>query len=462
MKSTKTYWLKSGLYTFIERFSVLLFGFGGVYLLLRAFSKDEFGIWALFLSITAFIEVARNGLIQNALVKYLSACKKEEYAAISSASLMINILLTGLSVLFLISCGSLLALWLKSPELQQMLYIYVFTTIALIPFSQFNFLQQANFDFKGIFWSNFIRQGMLFVYIFVGYFTAHNISLITLVWAQVVAAFGGALVSIYFARPYIKMNWQIDRTWINTLFHFGKFVFGTNLGSMIYRSIDKMMIGGFLSTGAVALYDLATRINNLMEIPISSVAAIVFPQSAKKMKEEGKESIKELYEKSVAVTLALILPVMAFILLFPEWIILFIAGEKYLDAVPVLRITILYTFFMPFLRQAGVIFDSIGKPKYSFYILFVSIFVNAVLNFALIQAFGIMGAAYGTLLSVIFIFIIGQCLLYKELRINALNAFWYAGDFYKMGFIFALKNINSFSKKYFSKKKFAITKTEEK
>ena len=87
-------WLKSGLLTFLEKASVVVFGFGSVYLLLRILSKAEFGIWALFLTITTIVEVTKSGFIQNALVKYLVAAEEDEYRKIMSASVWINGVLT--------------------------------------------------------------------------------------------------------------------------------------------------------------------------------------------------------------------------------------------------------------------------------------------------------------------------------------------------------------------------------
>ncbi|MEZ4847758.1 MAG: hypothetical protein R3B93_03850 [Bacteroidia bacterium] len=58
----------------------------------------------------------------------------------------------------------------------------------------------------------------------------------------------------------------------------------------------------------MAIYGTAIKITNLVEVPTQSIAAIVFPQSARRIENEGRESVKRLYEKSVGVILALIIP----------------------------------------------------------------------------------------------------------------------------------------------------------
>ncbi|MEZ4851788.1 MAG: hypothetical protein R3B93_24880 [Bacteroidia bacterium] len=103
MKLNKgSYWLKSGAYTFMERFSLQLFRFGSFYFLVRGLSREHFGIWTIFLILSTLIEVARAGLVQNALVKFLSVAENTRVQGrINTASLTLNIVLTLISSLIL-------------------------------------------------------------------------------------------------------------------------------------------------------------------------------------------------------------------------------------------------------------------------------------------------------------------------------------------------------------------------
>lgn len=434
-----SYWYKSAFYTLFEQFSVVLFGFGSVFLLLRGLSKEEFGVWALFLTVAAFIEVARNGLIQNAYIKFVTSLNpndadyRKQYAAITTASLAVNVLLTLLSIaLLFIFSGAMSHLW-RSPQLQNMFYIYAISTSALIPFSQFTFIQQANFSFRGVFWANFARQGVFFILVVIAWLYS-SASLINITLFHAVAAVAGALVAYVFARKYLVLSPHIDPQWMLKLLHYGKYVFGTNLGAMLHKSIDKFMLGSMLTTGAVALYDLATRINNLMEVPVAATASVVFPQSSRSSSTGGLGEVKQLYEKSVAAVLTVLLPAIALILLFPEFIIVLIAGSKYADTAPLLRITALYGLFMPFARQFGTIFDSIGKPRLNFLFVVFGALLNLIFNFFFIKRFGTIGAAYATL-SVFFItFVLNQLILRKELNVSTISTFKYVLQFYRQLF----------------------------
>ncbi|MEL6863636.1 MAG: flippase [Bacteroidota bacterium] len=430
--SEQSYWLKSGLLSILERGSVFIFGFGSIYFLARALSITDFGTWVLFGAFFSFIEVGRGGLLQNALVRYLSTCEEEEVPLISTASLMINLGLTVICILIFLLFAGLIATAFEAPILAAMLRIYCMTTLVLVPFQQFNFIQQANLDFRGIFMSNFVLKGTLFFYILGLYLSASTIGLIQLALCQIVAAVLAASVSFYFARPYLKFSRRIDWEWMRKLFTFGIFVFGTNLSAMLYKTIDKLMLGLLVPTGtiAVGVYEWAIKITNLVEVPTFSVASIVFPQSARKMKSEGLKAIKELYEQSVGAILAIILPFMLFVYLFTEPIIVFLASEKYLDTVPILQITIWFGLFIPFVVQFGTVLDSIGRPKINFFFTLFGMILNIALNYILISQMGIIGAAYATLSGYFILFSITQIVLNRMIGIWAPNVFGHILPFY--------------------------------
>lgn len=185
-----------------------------------------------------------------------------------------------------------------------------------------------------------------------------------------------------------------------------------------------------ISPAASGSFNIAVKVVNLVDIPTNAVATIVFPQSAKRIETEGKSAIKYLYEKSVGTILAMVIPALIFIYIFDGYIIEILAGNKYADTVPILNITLLYCVLGPFGRQFGVIIDSIGKTRITFIIVLVNTVVILVLNYFFIRRFGTIGAAYATLIANIFGFIVAQYILWKELRVNPLNAFIYAYRFY--------------------------------
>ncbi len=431
-QSQRSYFLKSGALSILDKGSAFVFGFGSIYFITRLLERDDFKVWILFYTLISFLEVSRIGLQQNALVKYLSTAKADEEGLISSASFLLNIFITSITVGIILVTATPLAKFYGDPVLRDILMVYCLTSILMIPLHQFNFIQQAKLNFSGIFLSNFVQKGALFIYVGFVYFSNKDLHLMDMAWVQVLGAAMASIVSYIFAKPYLRFDWVFSRKWLFTLFNFGRFVFGTNLGTMLYKNIDKLMIGRMAGT-SLPFYEWAIKITNLVEVPTFSIASIVFPQSARTMATEGKPGMKKLYERSVGSILALILPFMFVVFIFAEPIIVFLATEQYIEAVPILRLTLFYGIFIPFAVQFGTILDSMGQPKINFRFTVLGAIINIILNYVFINKFGVIGAAYGTLISYSIIFISSQILLYNIIGSNPLNVFKYIIPFYRDG-----------------------------
>lgn len=426
---SKNYWLKSGFYSLLNQLTQMIFNLGSLMLLLRILDEKTCSVWVIFMTITAFLEIGRTGLLQNGLMTFLNQTDASEHAKINTASFFLSLSLSLIFVVLLLTTSGFVANYYGQQDLIQLLTIYAGTTFLSSALYQFNFIQQANMDFKGLFWSSCVKNGSLFFYILYLKFTNTTCALTNLATVQLVATIPAALVAFGFAKKYFKLAQNIDFQWVRKLLHYGKYTFGTNLSTMAYKSVDKFMLGKML-LNTLSTYDLCLKINNLAEVPTMTLAAILFPQSAKRANTEGGNSAKYLYEKSVGVLLAIILPVVVVILLGADIIVQIIGSEKYASAAPVLRLTIFYGVFMAFAMQFGTILDSVGKPKLNFLITTLAAIMNLTFNYFFIKQFGLYGAAYGSLIAMTLMFIIMQVILNRLFQVNILNCFTYAVQFY--------------------------------
>ncbi|MCD6011768.1 MAG: polysaccharide biosynthesis protein [Flavipsychrobacter sp.] len=424
------YWVNSGFFTLLKNLSNILLSFGGFYFLVRTLDKNTFGVWCLFMGTTTLIEFARNGLVSNAFLKYLSSAKKEDYSKIVSASFAVTGILTLVCIIINCILAKLLSRAWHMQEIEQLFYAFCVVFIVTGFTNQFNNLQQANLKFKGTYFSSLSGSVILFLYIFLSYIFKHSYSLISLVFVQFAAAVVSLVISYFYARSYLTYSGKVDRQWVKTLINYGKFTFGTIVSSIIFGNIDQWMLGYLISPVATGVYAIATRITSLVEVPTGTVATIVFPQSARRAATEGKEAAKELYEKSVGAILAILLPGLLVLYIFPDFFVNIIAGAKYADSVPILRIVVLYCLLMPYARQSGTILDSIGLPHINFYTVMFSALCNVFANYFFINRYGIIGAAYGTLFASLVNFCISQYFLTKYFGVNFLNTLKYAISFY--------------------------------
>ncbi len=429
------YWVRSGLLTLLEKGAAMAFNLGTAMLLLRLLSKEAFAAWGMFILLSYFVEMGRSGLLHNGLVRSLATRKDEvqEQASIITAALWLNISYSLLSNLILWFSADWICRQYQSPLLAEMLPIYFLSNFLMAFTMHCYFVQQAYFEFRGVFWSTALYRGMPFAWVFGCWITGSTVVLWQFSFAVMMGVILGGLAAWWYARPFLHFVRRIDGQWLKNLLNYGKFVLGTNLSTMLYKNMDKLTLGQLLGPVAFALYDAAGRVTQLVEAPAFSIAQVVFPKSAEKMALEGPSGVKKLYEQSVGATLAIILPFIVLVLLFAEPVIHVFAGAQYHESANVLRFTAFFGLFMPFAVQFGTALDSTGKPAVNLAYTFFTAVLNLGLSYILIQKFGLYGAAYSTLTGYFLSFLLMQHYLYKHYRINALRAFVHIPEFYRIG-----------------------------
>ena len=270
MQEHKQYWLKSGSYNIVLNIQALLFGFGGFYLLVRMLDKHHYGIWTLFVAITTIFEMARNGLIQNALIKFLSEGKEEDKPKIISASFVLSGFLMLACILLNISlAGYFSRLW-HFPELVNMFLMFNLVYVLQGLLAQFQWIEQANLQFRGILLTTLIRQGGYFLYIFLSFIFHWPISLMNLIYVQGLCAALATCIQYFIVQRILFVSYQWHYDWVKKLFNYGKYIFGTFISSILANTINQMMLGTMISPDAAGSYNVALRIASLADIPTNA------------------------------------------------------------------------------------------------------------------------------------------------------------------------------------------------
>lgn len=427
-----TRWLRPGMYSLANRMATVILGFINIFILVRISPPTEVGVWVLFTSVTGILETLRNGFIRNPLISKLVIAEGEEREHIVRASFFLHLILAIVTSLLLLTFGTSLASFWRTETLSELFYLYAINSIVLVFYLHFEYLLQSKLEFKAIFLANILRLSFLTILMLVFFFSNAHPKLHSLVLAQLFGTLLGVGLSYFLLRSIsnLKVSFNVRFSDLASLFHFGKYTFGTNISSMFIKNTDSWMIGRFISATGVALYNPAIRIANIVEVPTLAIANVVFPQVSSKLKESGVEGIKDIYYKSVALILAIMLPVIFPLFFYSDWVIVMLFGEDYLSAASILKVTVFYMLIIPFNRQFGTIMDALQMPKVNFYLLLVIALLNVCFNYFFLSSYGIIGAAYGTVLAYSIVFISNQIILYRMYKISTFRVFieilnWY-------------------------------------
>jgi lipopolysaccharide exporter len=439
-------WLKQGSYSFFYRLSTVLLGFINLFIMVRIFSIEEIGVWVLFITVVSMVELLRNGFIRNPFIVYFTSTSETEKPSFLLSSFILHGVIGILtSIALLIFSSNLSAFW-EAPELFHLFLVYSITSLVLVPFLQFEYMLESMVQFKGVFWSNLLRQGVTTLYLFYVFFVSNQSSLLELGIIQLLSTCAACFVSYPFLRNQLLFSKSLNKESLNSLFHFGKYSIGTAVSSTLLRNIDTWMLGKMLTKSSVAMYNPAVRIANLVEVPTVTIVTLLFSHVSTKLKENGIEGLKDVYVKSVSLILAVMIPACTLIFFFSETIVLLIFGPKYIEAAPLLQITVVYMLIVPFIRQFGTVTDALKTPRINFGFLMIANVANIILNYFFIKNFGLIGAAYATVISYLLLFLLNQVFLYHVYKINTFSTVLYVVTWYKIGIDTAFRILKKMKK----------------
>lgn len=437
MSARYAYWLNSGKFAMLQKLLSILLGMLAFMLLARIFIPADFGVWGLFIIISSIIETCRNALVRNGYIRFINAHPADAQPAIESAAIITNGVFTVMLILVLLLTGNTAEELFRAPGLGDMLRIYAVGLLLLAPYSWFDNFFYSRMNFRAIFWMYFLRNSAFLSVVMICFFWKLPLTKeLAVIW-YTLALIPGIAVAFYFFRTYQKVTFRRDNALLISFLHYGKYVLGNNFFSLLFVSTDSFMTSRYVSATALSYYGTGARLLNVADIPSQVLGDIMFPRAAQLVANGTNEEVRRIYEKTVAASLTLILPIVAIVLVFTEPIILLLVGPQYLPARPVLMILIFYAVFLPFVKQFGNIMDAKGRPQVNFWLMLGMAVLNIAANYLYIRYFGMYGSAMGTLTCYILLFVITQVMLNRLLGVNTLRLLGYIPslymDYFRMG-----------------------------
>lgn len=184
---------------------------------------------------------------------------------------------------------------------------------------------------------------------------------------------------------------------------------------LLINYIDIVMIEAMMSKVDVAVYKVGAELALLPSIFLTIVNT-VFPPIISKLYSEGKiDEVRRMYEKLTRVLFLVSSIVIGLILVF--WHpILSLYGPEYLDGKMVLYYRAFGQLVNASVGSVWYIVIMTGHPRIRLIGVTSSAFMNVTLNYLLIPSFGIEGAAIASMVSTVFINILGFFVVKRILK----------------------------------------------
>lgn len=159
------------------------------------------------------------------------------------------------------------------------------------------------------------------------------------------------------------------------------------------RVVDSFFVKHFFGSTEVGLYGLAYKIYGNLILPAYFLANSIFPMLSNSKSQNFKKTLK-LGFIFIGLGLLVLVPI---VLIFAKPIVVLIAGNEFIPAIPVLKILTLALVFSYINHLTGFSLIALNKQASSFKIGVIALIWNFISNLVFIPKFGIIAAAWVTL-----------------------------------------------------------------
>jgi len=186
----------------------------------------------------------------------------------------------------------------------------------------------------------------------------------------------------------------------------------------IFTSIDSFMLGYFVDTAAVGIYSIAGTLARLLFIGYSSMSVLFLPIATGFFALEKREELGKFYKTATRWAFSISIPLLFFFLVFSREMIVAFYGLEYATGYLALIVLSLGFFVTIAVGETQHLLKVIGKTRYELFNTLVAATANIALNFVLIPAYGLLGAAIATAIAYVIWNLIGLAEVFFELRVH--------------------------------------------
>jgi len=395
----------------------------------RNYGPEIYGLFALSIMLIGWFRVFSGLGLKQGLLRFVSLFrgKKEEkkIAYVFRISLFILVFTSIIAGVLLYFLSETISLQIFSnPDL--IIFLKIFSIVIPLTVLGEMFLSVIRayekigwFSFISNILGNFIKLIFLILFIFLG-LNSSSVSTSYLIGTFFVFILAYIICNITIPKTFDKdkkINNKKNKKAFKKMFSYAwPFIFQ---GVMIYVFywIDSLAIGIFKSATHVGFYHAAVPIALLLTLPLDLFRQLFFPLVTKKYSEGNMEEVKQLSKQVVKWVFMLILPFFILFMMFPGAFINILFGEEYLVAENALRFLSIGVLFSAFFGISQDLISIKGKSKIILIDIVFAAIINIILNLIFVPLYGITGAGFATMLSLIFLNLLFFVQCYKYLSI---------------------------------------------
>ncbi|HOY63336.1 MAG TPA: MOP flippase family protein [bacterium] len=384
-------------------------------ILARILKPEDFGLMAIALVVMGFVDIFGQMGFHEAIIYKKNPTRNE------LSSLYIFSIGIGVSLFLAISFGAAaIENAYKMPGLKEILSV---TSIAFIitPFgNQFKALAQKGLNFRILAISDVVAATANLV-VAVCCAWIFRLGVWSLVWGTLSGSTIAAAIMMAYGwknlnMPMLRFRFRDVSEYLN----FGVYRALAMCANFLNARMDQLMIGWLMGPAAVGYYSMAY---NLVIVPVTKlnpvITKVAFPLFAKV--QEDALTLKKGYLRVVKIVSFVNSPILLGVAAVSPVALPFLLGEKWTQAVPILQILALVSFFRAVGNPVGSLILAKGRSDWSFYwnlalipVTFVFIYFSAKSGNIIVVAWALVAmqaVAFPVSYMLLIRSLIGECFL---------------------------------------------------
>jgi O-antigen/teichoic acid export membrane protein len=206
--------------------------------------------------------------------------------------------------------------------------------------------------------------------------------------------------------------------------------FAMSCATTIYTNLDTVMLGFIINDEAVGYYNAAVKIKTILVSIITSFGTVLLPRASYYIEHNLMDDFYKITQKAINFVIVVALPTILYFTIYAKEGIFFLSGSAYAGAIIPMQIIMPTLLVVGLTNVMGIqMLIPLRKEKIVLYSEIAGAIANLLINFWLIPIFASVGAAIGTLVAEIVVWIVQYCSLknditkaYKKVKYNSVIA----------------------------------------
>lgn len=186
--------------------------------------------------------------------------------------------------------------------------------------------------------------------------------------------------------------------------------------ALVMNWTDILLLGRYAGSKTVGIYDAGSSLSRLLQFPLNALEFVFLPIAGELHARGQSEELARTYQVLTKWVFFLTFPIFLMLFTYPEQIITFLFGARFIAAVPTLRILACGYLFHTLWGPNGILMVIIGMTREISMVSTLGALVNIAANYLLISWYGqgTVGAASATIVTYLALNLLVSYIIFRK------------------------------------------------